>query len=137
MAFNNVTDELEDWIYEKNWKKTVCPVCGSHPVMSLLKRTKRGRERFLHCDHCGTNWGTKRIGCPYCDNIDQKTLSVKDTEDEPDIRLDLCHKCNKYIKTYIGTDKESAGISDWASIHLDLLMKDSGFKKKAGLIKLG
>lgn len=137
VSLYNIKEDLEEWLYKQNWQAAMCPVCGSHPVSAMLKRTKRGRERFLHCDHCGTDWRYKRIGCPYCGNIDQKKMSIKDCEDEPDIRLDLCHKCNTYIKTYIGTDRGSVGVDDWASIHLDLLMNESGFSKKTSLMKLG
>ena len=69
------------------------------------------------------------------ENIDQKKMSIKDSQDEPDMRIDLCHKCNSYIKTYVGESEKSAGKEGWASIHLDLLMKDSGFSPKGCLVK--
>ena len=62
-------------------------------------------------------------------------MSIKDSEDEPNMRIDLCHKCNTYLKTYIGEDKNSLGKEGWATIHLDILMKDSGFNLKGSLIK--
>ncbi len=135
-AISGIEDQLSTWLESNTpWQKGICPVCASEAATAVFKHTKRGRQRFLHCDHCGTEWVYKRIGCPYCDNIDQKKMSIKDSEDEPDIRIDLCHKCNSYIKTYIGGDKFSAGKEGWATIHLDILMKDSGFSPKGSLIK--
>lgn len=134
-ALRGIKEELEKWIDSNLWRDEICPVCGSVPSSALLKRTKRGRQRFLHCDHCGTEWSYKRIGCPYCGNLDQKKMSIMDCEDEQDMRIDVCHVCNSYIKTYFGGDRFAIGADDWASIHLDLLMKDSGFVKKGSLIK--
>ncbi len=134
-ALSSVRIEIEKFISENNWQKGICPVCGNMASTAFFKHTKRGRQRFLHCDHCGTEWVYKRIGCPYCENIDQKKMSIKDSEDEPDMRIDLCHKCNSYLKTYIGEDNNSAGKEGWASIHLDILMEDTGFTANGSLVK--
>ena len=62
-------------------------------------------------------------------------MSIKDSQDETDMRLDLCHKCMSYIKTYIGENDNSVGKEGWASIHLDILMEETGFSPKGSLIK--
>lgn len=134
-ALRNIRGELEKWSEEHLWQHGSCPVCGNSASSALLKRTKRGRQRFLHCEHCGSEWSYVRIGCPYCGNTDQKKISIKESPDEPDIRLDLCHECKCYIKTYVGDDKNTAGVNGWAAIHMDMLMKESGFAVKGGLIK--
>ena len=134
-ALSGIKAEIEQFISDNNWQKGICPVCGNEASTAFFKHTKRGRQRFLHCDHCGTEWVYKRIGCPYCDNLDQKKMSIKDSEDEPDMRIDLCHNCNSYLKTYIGEDNNSAGKEGWASIHLDILMEDTGFTSKGSLVK--
>lgn len=134
-TLSGIKNELEKWIADNNYTANTCPVCGRHAGTAFFKHTKRGRQRFLHCDHCGTEWTFKRIGCPYCDNIDQKKMSIKDSADETDMRVDLCHKCMSYIKTYIGEDDTGIGKEGWASIHLDILMKETGFKPEGSLIK--
>lgn len=134
-AVSGIKEQLEKWLHENNYSAGNCPVCGNHASTAFFKHTKRGRQRFLHCDHCGTEWAFKRIGCPYCDNIDQKKMSIKDSQDETDMRIDLCHKCMSYIKTYIGENDNSVGKEGWASIHLDILMEETGFSPKGSLIK--
>lgn len=134
-AVSGIKEQLEKWLHENNYNAGNCPVCGNHASTAFFKHTKRGRQRFLHCDHCGTEWAFKRIGCPYCDNIDQKKMSIKDSQDETDMRIDLCHKCMSYIKTYIGENDNSVGKEGWASIHLDILMEETGFSPKGSLIK--
>lgn len=133
-AISPIKPKLQEWVEKNNWRNGYCPVCGNHPSSALFKKGKRGKQRYLHCEHCGTDWSYKRVGCPYCDNIDQKEMSIKDTENDNDLRIDICHKCNTYLKTYIGGEKVTAGTSDWATIHLDILMKDSGFTKKGNLL---
>ena len=133
-AISPLKADLRAWVDKSYWQHDYCPVCGNHPSSALMKKEKRGKQRFLHCEHCGTDWSYKRVGCPYCGNIDQKDLAIKDTENDTDLRVDLCNKCNTYLKTYIGGEKVTAGTSDWATIHLDLLMKDSGYTKKGGLL---
>ena len=76
-AVSGIKEQLEKWLHENNYNTGNCPVCGNHASTAFFKHTKRGRQRFLHCDHCGTEWAFKRIGCPYCDNIDQKKMSIK------------------------------------------------------------
>lgn len=134
-ALSGIKEDIEKFISDNSWQKGECPVCGKDASTAFFKHTKRGRQRFLHCDHCGTEWVFKRIGCPYCDNLDQKKMSIKDSEDEPDMRIDLCHNCNSYLKTYIGEDNNSAGKEGWASIHLDILMEDTGYTAKGSLVK--
>lgn len=134
-ALSGIKEGIEKFISENLWQKGICPVCNSSASTAFFKHTKRGRQRFLHCDHCGTDWAYKRMGCPYCENIDQKKMSIKDSEDEPDMRIDLCHKCNSYIKTYIGENADGIGKEGWASIHLDILMKETGFTQKGSLVE--
>lgn len=134
-SLSGIKEALENIISENQYNAGVCPVCGEQAGTAFFKHTKRGRQRFLHCDHCGTDWAYKRIGCPYCGNNDQKKMSIKDSQDETDMRIDLCHKCMSYIKTYIGEDELNAGREGWASIHLDILMKETGFKPKGCLVK--
>lgn len=118
---------------QKAWVFGHCPTCGAEPVTSYLKRTSRGRERFLSCAHCGTGWSYKRIGCPYCGNDIPKMLSIKEVDGEKNFRIDVCDKCKSYIKT--GVDKGSAelGREDWATAHLDILCDDTEYKKHGGL----
>lgn len=125
---------LMEWQKNQNWELAVCPTCGEAPVMSMLKRGKKGRQRYLVCNCCQTQWQYKRIGCPYCDNLDQNQLGILEIEEEPNLRLDVCRACNHYLKTYTGRGEEEAALTDWLSIHLDILCKKEGYEKKAALI---
>ena len=47
------------------------------------------------------------------------------------MRIDHCASCGGYIKTYDGLGNESLFLSDWSSLHLDLLAADRGLKRLA------
>lgn len=120
---------LLKWLEDAPWGRGYCPTCGSLPTMAQLRRGKGGRRRLLSCSCCQTEWLYKRIGCPYCDNTDQHSLAIFETEDEPDFRLDVCNSCNSYLKTYLDRGNEEITLADWSTLHLDFLCKEKGYTK--------
>lgn len=78
------------------------------------------------------------MGCPFCDNDDQNQLSVLTIEQEPLFRLDTCRECNGYLKTYISNGDLELHLSDWSTLHLDVLAKQNKLERKApSLFDLG
>lgn len=89
-------DKLLHLVQQKSWYKGYCPICGGSPDFSFLDKEKEGL-RWLLCSRCDAQWRFYRIGCPYCDNRDQKSLAYY--MDENGIyRLYVCEKCRHYIK---------------------------------------
>lgn len=121
--------QISKWQKEQEWDKGYCPTCGSLPSMAQLVRGSKGRQRHLVCSCCKSKWIFKRIACPYCENEDQELLRIMEVDLEEDIRIDVCNSCNGYIKTYTNEGKESIALSDWASMHLDILIKKKGYVK--------
>jgi len=109
--------------------KGTCPLCGGLPSMSLLK--EETGKRFLFCPHCGCQWQVDRIACPYCTNREHETLHYLYAEDEENYRIDLCEKCHQYIKTIDlrKTDVMDPFLEDIATLHLDVLAAQKGFKR--------
>ena len=115
---------------EIKWRRAYCPVCGQLPGMGQLVRARRrGREKLLVCSCCQMKWPYKRIGCPFCGNEDQKTLSIIEIEKAPDLRIDTCEKCKGYIKVYTSEGNEQVALADWSTLHLDLIAKSHGFQR--------
>ena len=50
---------------------------------------------------------------------------------ERGLRIDHCESCGGYLKTYDGQGNESLLLSDWSSLHLDLIAHDRGLKRLA------
>jgi len=108
---------------DARWDKGYCPICGTPPAFSVLRGDG---ERFLICDLCQSEWQSRRIFCPFCENTDSGSLSYLYSDEEPEYRVYLCGKCGGYVKTldirkiprplYLPLEQIS-------TIHLDMIVK--------------
>jgi len=123
-------DLLRSHIDLKNWARGYCPVCGSLPKISVLKG-EGGKRHFL-CSFCGFLWPSQRLKCPFCDNQDNEKRHFFYAEGQDAHRVDLCEQCKQYIKT-VDTRKltyePDLDIEDIATIHLDILATEKGYKR--------
>jgi FdhE protein len=112
----------------ETWLKGYCPVCGSIPILSLLKEEGK---RYLLCSYCGCQWRVDRLLCPFCGNNDQKSLHYLYAEEEEAYRINLCEKCRQYIKTIDLRKIEECDppLEDLATLHLDILATQKGYKR--------
>src|SRR5581483_3020286 len=129
--FHLLLDSFANWRDEEKWLRNYCPGCGSPPCMAQLTATDPSRRRFLSCTFCGTRWCYHRTGCPFCQNNDDRQITVVVAEGEHGLRLDTCQNCGGYLKTYAGNGNEDFFLADWTSIHLDFLARDHGLKRVA------
>jgi FdhE protein len=125
-----VVKGFDGWRDEERWLRRNCPTCGSLPAMAQLVGADPGRKRLLSCGCCATRWQFKRTGCPFCDTDSQRLTSVT-IEGEPTLRIDHCESCGAYLKTYDGEGEETLLLSDWSTLHLDLIAHDRGLKRLA------
>ena len=123
-----VVNAFDGWRDETRWLRRYCPTCGSLPAMAQLVGIDPGRKRLLSCGRCSTRWQFKRTGCPFCDTDSQRLASVTV---ESGLRIDHCDSCGGYLKTYDGQGNEALLLSDWSSLHLDLIAHDRGLKRLA------
>ncbi|SHK82354.1 Tat proofreading chaperone FdhE [Selenomonas ruminantium] len=119
---------------QAGWTKNACPVCGRQPVLAHLRKEKEGRARFLTCDGCHTEWPFARIGCAYCGNEDLTQMHILEPEGLPAMRIDVCDACRNYLKTYNEEGQEDVYLTDWATLHLDMLGEEAGFTKKGSIL---
>jgi FdhE protein len=125
-----VVNAFDEWRDEDRWLRRYCPTCGSLPAMAQLVGVDPGRMRLLSCGCCGTRWQFKRTGCPFCETNAQRLASVS-IEGECALRIDHCESCGGYLKTYDGQGNETLLMSDWSSLHLDVIAHDRGLKRLA------
>lgn len=121
-------ETISDTIDKMEWENGYCPVCGSGPDMACFERNGK---RYLHCDLCGQKWPFPRVRCPFCDNHDHESLGYFLAETEEGFRIDFCRRCQRYIKTIDKKTFEKPApleLENLATIHLDLLAADHGFK---------
>ena len=127
---------ISDFITDNHWQQKTCPVCGGVPTIAILRKGKAGRAKYLVCGTCRTEWKIKRIECPYCDNGRQENIRIIEFDSEKDLRIDTCDVCKSYIKTYTGNSIDDIAMRDFASIHIDIASKQTGFKKAGTLLIL-
>jgi len=111
------------------WKEGHCPVCGSRAGMGELVGEEG--KRFLSCSTCAFRWPFPRIKCPYCGNEDPDTLSYFTVGEDP-IRVGVCRKCSRYIKTLDsrgGHADVPLEALDLSTLRLDLLAGREGFER--------
>jgi FdhE protein len=121
-------DLVSEEVDRAQWGQGYCPICGSQPGMAYFSKTG---NRYLHCELCGEEWPYPRLQCPFCQNQDQETLGYFHGEQEEGLRVDYCKKCLRYVKTVDQRVFEKATpmeIENLATIHLDLLAEENGFK---------
>jgi FdhE protein len=118
------------WRDEERWLRNYCPTCGALPAMAQLVGTDPGRLRLLSCGSCGTRWRYARTACPFCD-AESHRVAVIAVEGEAGLRIDYCETCRAYLKTYDGAADATFFLSDWTSLHLDVVARDRGLRRLA------
>ena len=114
---------------------TICPVCGTAPVASVLRIG--GREaglRYLHCGTCCTEWHMVRVKCSHCEST--KGIHYQGLEGGKDVVLaETCSECGSYRKI-VNQEKDPLAeplADDLASLMLDLLMsEETQFQRASG-----
>jgi FdhE protein len=111
------------------WGRGSCPTCGSLPVLAHLAPAEGARRRFLVCACCRTRWRYERIGCPFCSSSAPDRLRVLELQGDDRLRIDACEDCKGYVKTYVDQGDEELFLSDWSTLHLDVLARRRGFRR--------
>jgi FdhE protein len=110
-----------------------CPVCAAPPVSSLVVGWRDAyATRFCACSLCGALWNYPRIKCTLCGST--KDIAYKEIAGGPTaVKAETCGSCRRYVK--ILQQREDASLDpvadDVATLALDLLMRESGFRRGA------
>ena len=122
-------DQLSAYLSkDEPWLKGYCPICGSAPILSILEGEG---ARSLICSFCWHSWPVKRVYCPFCDNSDNKDLHYLYSEEEKNLRVDLCNKCSKYLKTLDTREADRLiypPLEQVSTLHLDIKAREEGFE---------
>ena len=111
----------------------VCPVCGGPPVASLDVGWRNAEgTRFCACSLCGTLWNYVRAKCALCASTRSITLRELGGGNGT-IKAEACGDCRGYVKVlYQQKDPDLDPVADdVASLGLDLLMREAGFRRGA------
>ena len=109
----------------------LCPLCGSRPLLGVLRPEGDGGKRFLLCSFCSQEWEFRRILCPTCGEEAEDKLPVYIAEDSPHIRVEACDTCKFYLRT-IDLTKDGNAIplvDDLAAISHTLWASEQGYSR--------
>jgi FdhE protein len=111
----------------------VCPACGGPPVASMVVDWKGAHNaRFCACALCGTLWNVVRIKCTLCAST--KGIAYHEIEGAGGIvKAETCDECHGYVKLLQQNKEPSVDpiADDVASLGLDLLVREKGFRRGA------
>jgi formate dehydrogenase maturation protein FdhE len=109
----------------------LCPVCGSRPLLGVLRPEGDGGKRFLLCSFCSQEWEFRRILCPTCGEEAEDKLPVYVAEDTPHIRVEACDTCKFYLRTIDLTKDGNAVplVDDLAAIPHTLWAHEQGYSR--------
>lgn len=109
-----------------------CPACAGPPVASLVVGWEGAHNtRFCVCSLCSTYWNYVRIKCTLCG--DTGGISYQHVEHDKQVRAETCDKCHGYVKLLqqVANPSLDPVADDVASIALDLLVRDLGYRRGA------
>jgi FdhE protein len=120
---------LAPFVDHDRWGRATCPVCGSAPGFAELRGQELAASRYLHCGFCGWAWSVRRLACPFCENTDHKRLQTLIVENYPQVKLEVCEICRRYLK--LVDSKEFIGLVPEVEVlttpHLDLAAMERGY----------
>jgi FdhE protein len=109
----------------------VCPVCGAHPVSSLVRigGAEQGL-RYLVCSLCATEWNLVRVKCSACDST--KGIAYYGIENgSPAVKAETCDQCRSYLKIF-NMEKDpqvDPTADDLASLALDIMIEERDYHR--------
>ena len=109
-----------------------CPACGGRPVASLIVGWEGAHNtRYCVCSNCATSWNYVRIKCTQC--AQTGGIGYQHVEHDKQIRAETCESCKSYVKVMqqLSNPALDPVADDVASIALDLLVRDLGYRRGA------
>jgi len=108
-----------------------CPVCGSRPIVGVLRSEGDGAKKSLICMLCAHEWTFRRIYCPACGEEREPQMAFYSAPEIAHVRVDVCDTCHAYLKS-IDLTKTGLAIpvvDELATIPLDLWAREHGYEK--------
>ncbi len=110
-----------------------CPACGGAPVASVLvDRPGAHNARYCVCGTCATQWNTVRVTCVLCGGTEGIAYHHIEGRNAG-IAAETCDACHGYVKLLSQAEHPELDpvADDVASLGLDLMMQDGGWRRGA------
>ena len=134
--FTRLAATLDVSLVEQCDIPSICPVCASRPVASVLRiGGEQANLRYLVCSLCATEWNMSRIQCTSCDTdkgVKYLVLQAEgDSNTETAARAETCDECKSYLKIFYQEKDPQLDptADDLATLALDLLVDEQGYSR--------
>jgi FdhE protein len=109
-----------------------CPACGGVPVTSQIVGWRGAHgARFCTCAWCATQWHVVRIKCVLCGSTGG--IAYQEINGAGKVKGETCEGCQRYVKILHQHEDPALDpvADDVASLGLDLLLRDAGYRRGA------
>jgi|SRR5579863_2627357 len=110
---------------------STCPLCGSKPIVGVLRSEGDGAKKSLICMLCAHEWAFRRIYCPACGEEREPQMAYYSAPEIGHVRVDVCDTCHTYLKSIDLTKTGLAVpvVDELSTIPLDLWAREHGYEK--------
>jgi formate dehydrogenase accessory protein FdhE len=110
---------------------STCPLCGSKPIVGVLRSEGDGAKKSLICMLCAHEWAFRRIYCPSCGEEREPQMAYYSAPEIEHVRVDVCDTCHTYLKSIDLTKMGLAVpvVDELATMPLDLWARENGYQK--------
>lgn len=108
-----------------------CPVCGGPPASSMVVGWQGAHgTRYCGCGLCGTLWNYVRVKCALCGSTEGISYQEVDGAGGT-VKAETCKSCHGYVKVLQQHIDPAMDViaDDVASLGLDLLVRETGFRR--------
>jgi len=121
-------DFLAGKIGAEEWHCGYCPMCGSNPMLGVLK----GQEgkKYLICEACLSEWPFSRSRCSRCGTASSVKMAYFTVQDDERYRVETCDACKRYLKVIDQRGEhpeKSAPVANLTTLHLDIIAVKKGY----------
>lgn len=129
MIWTKRAEQLKAFTEFYKGESYLCPVCGSHPIASVVRLGDRESNRFLVCSLCASEWYGPRAKCTNCDTTAEVNILGKSQDDS--IQGECCDDCHGYLKIMYQSKDPMLEVTadDLASMGLDIALANEGFQR--------
>jgi FdhE protein len=122
-------EQLASYTQFYKGESSLCPVCGSHPIASVVRTGDRDANRFMACSLCASEWYGARARCTNCETPIE--VSILGESEEDSVQGECCDECHGYLKLMLQSKDPMMEVmaDDLATISLDIALANEGFQR--------
>jgi formate dehydrogenase maturation protein FdhE len=110
---------------------SICPICGSAPMLVVLRGDGADEKYGLQCSLCLHEWETKRGYCLHCGEDTQGQLAKHFVDNIAHVSLEGCDNCMTYLSAvHLAREREAIPVvDDISGLALSRWAREHGYRR--------